>query len=204
MQTYRTRPDVGYLGILVQNYGGRRLDDNANAAIQRDFDESTATIMCVQEAYTEFTRNCSWICHADRSSGLVTCARATRVADLRCVGHIHHLDGTQRRRGRTRNCYTGVQFMRITLIRPLGCLGQTPFFIVNCHFHRCTAKKQGGGGLPASYEWFFDYVVECYRECPDNSPCFLVGDFNEAAYGETIPNAFGMSQCRRHFARPAR
>ena len=79
--------------------------------------------------------------------------------------------------------------MRITLTRPLGCLGQTTFFIVNCHFHHCTAKRQKGGGLRASYEWFFNYAVECYRECAVNSPCFLVGDFNQAAYGESILNA---------------
>ena len=53
----------------------------------------------------------------------------------------------------------------------------------------CTAKRQRGGGLRASHEWFFHYLVECYRECAVNSPCCLVGDFNGAAYEETIPNA---------------
>ena len=79
--------------------------------------------------------------------------------------------------------------MRVTLVRPLGCLGHTTFFIINCHFHHCTAKRHPGGGLRASHEWFFHYLVECYRECAVNSPCFLVGDFNGAAYEETIPNA---------------
>ena len=36
--------------------------------------------------------------------------------------------------------------------------------------------------------FFFNYVADYYRECAGTSPCFLVGDFNQAAYEESIPN----------------
>ena len=57
MQPYRDREDVGYLSILVHNYGGRRCDNSVNDVIQRDLNEIAATIMCVQKADTEFMRS---------------------------------------------------------------------------------------------------------------------------------------------------
>ena len=51
------RGDVGFLSLLIQNYGGWRHYKYQNAAIQNDLDRSTATIMCIQEANEEFVRD---------------------------------------------------------------------------------------------------------------------------------------------------
>ena len=75
MPPYREREDVGFLGFLVDNYGGKRHYKYQNSAIQNDLDESTATVMCIQEANGEFTRDDSWICYRSHGTGLVTCAR---------------------------------------------------------------------------------------------------------------------------------
>ena len=189
MEPYLDRGDVGFIGLLIFNYGGQRHYQYQNAAIQNDLDQSTATIMCIQEANQEFVRDDSWICCKAPGTGLVICARKSRVQYLDCVRHVNHYDGTYRKKRRTVRAYTGVQFVRVTLARPLGSLGITEFYIINCHFHHCTAKRLKGGGLRASHEWFFDYLVDCYRQCASNCPCLIVGDFNMSAYEEIIPTA---------------
>ena len=71
---------------------------------------------------------------------------------------ISHLDGTYR----GSKCFTGVQITKVVL-KKQNTLSHKAVICINCHFHHCTAKRQGGGGLRASFRWFFSYVLKTRR-----------------------------------------
>ena len=85
-------------------------------------------------------------------------------------------------------CYAPVQVTRIVL-KNKNCLSSNATIFINCHFHHCTAKKQKGCGFRDSFTWFFNYIATCFNTFArqDSLPCFLLGDFNQAAYNSTIP-----------------
>ena len=71
---------------------------------------------------------------------------------------ISHLDGTNK----GSQCFTGVQITKVVL-KKQNTLSHKAVICINCHFHHCTAKRQGGGGLRASFRWFFSYVLKTRR-----------------------------------------
>ena len=90
---------LGFLTILVYNYGGRRKHDKYNDKIQEDIDATTSTVMCFQEAGGEFRRSNVWMCvglDGDYDTGLVTCVRVGACSDITRLDEISHEDGFTR------------------------------------------------------------------------------------------------------------